>query len=245
MAEKLQIIGMYQFKQKRYVYIGFDGKWLNSYGNATEGFVAIFWGDSGSGKTEAAVQLAKYLSGKGNVLYLSWEQKDRSTIWTAFERNGLLDMNKKVFLSPGGTIESVIDYLKKKKSPKYVFMDSIDFSKWSIEDFERLRTMFPKKNLIIVAHGKGALPKRALAAEIMFDADMKCHVKKGVVFLETRFKQGGEPFIVHQEKAKLWHPYLFIEAEAAPKRVKKMKVLPPKNIEVAVEVEEVIDEQLN
>ena len=192
--------------------------------------MAIFWGNSGSGKSDAAIQLAKYVIKFGTVLYLSWEQKDRGTIQTAFKRHGLLEQHGKIHLSPGGSFESVVAYLRKQRSPDFVFMDSIDFSKWTYAQYEELRLLFPKKSIVIVAHGLGSLPKKALAADIMFDADIKCRVNKYVGFVETtRFEGPQKELIVWEEKAREFHPYLFTDASSkmnntAPKVGKVKKV---------------------
>lgn len=221
--DKLKIIGMYQLKQKKYKPLGFTGKWQKSYGDVVEGFLAIFFGDSGSGKTESAVQFAEYLVQFGNVLYLSYEQKDRSTIRTAFERNGLLEKNKKVFLSPGGPFELVVKYIKGKKNLGSVFIDSLDYSGFTFEQITQLRAMFPKKNIICVAHGRGSIPRLTVAQDVRFDSDIKAWVKKYVVFPDSRFEGGNDLFITYEKMARIHHPYLFTEAEKPVKKVRKAK----------------------
>lgn len=224
--EMLTLIHMTHFRRKKYVYLGFDGKWLASYGNATVGFLAIFWGNSGSGKTEAAMQLAKYLTSIGRVLYLSWEQKDRSTIQEAFKRNGLLGLKDRILLSPGGTLKAILNTLNTPIMQKWIkkgltiFFDSVDYSPLTFADVTELRLLYPTVNLVFIAHGKGKEPKLAVAGDIKFDADMKCHVVKRVVFPLSRF--GGEaPFIVHEEVARQYHPALFDDSKT--KRTKKKK----------------------
>jgi hypothetical protein len=88
--------------------------------------------------------------------------------------------------------------LKRKKSAKIVFIDSIQHSGISYEMWKKLRAMFPKKIFILISHATGNEPRGAAAYDIRYDVDIKCFVKDFVGYPDGRFG-GGKPFMIWED----------------------------------------------
>jgi hypothetical protein len=64
-----------RFKEKKFLKIGLEGKWLEKYGDVEVGKTFFIWGESGGGKSTEAIKLFDYLTqihGKG--LYIACEE---------------------------------------------------------------------------------------------------------------------------------------------------------------------------
>ena len=71
-------------RSARFKTVDFDGAWLASIGMPVLRGTWLIYGGSGSGKTSFCLQLAKYLSQFGRVLYNSLEQGLSPTMQAAW-----------------------------------------------------------------------------------------------------------------------------------------------------------------
>lgn len=177
----------------------FEGQWLESIGKPERNFKAVVYGASGNGKTDFCVKFSKYLSAFGKVLYLSHEEGISSTIQEAFERNKMMDVKGDVILADKGTVEQLAEYLAKKNSPKFVFIDSLDYMRLTTDQYKYITSRFPKKSFVIVAWARGEKPKSQYAKDIEYMCDIKIRVSNYVANIKSRYG-GNKPFVIWPER---------------------------------------------
>ena len=187
-----------QFLQKQYITLPFEGKWYDSFGLPEDNFSMIIYGESGHGKTEGEIILCKYLSQFDTVYFNSKEQGFSLSLQHAWKRNNMEDVNDRVRLVHKEDYHHMIMRLKRKKSPKIVFIDSIQHSNINYEMWKHLRATFPKKIFILISHSEGKRPLGAAAKSIEYDVDIKVYVKDFVMYVKSRFG-GNKPFVIWEE----------------------------------------------
>lgn len=192
---------------KKFNPLEFTGEWEASLGTPDKAFSAIIWGSSKNGKTEAAIKFAKYLTNFGKVAYNSLEQGLSATIQEAFIRNHMDSCGNSFMLLDREPFDELIIRMKKPKSPDFLFIDSVQYTRINKSQYYQLKELMLKKRkgIIWISQAKGKLPKGALADDIMYDVDLLLPVEGFKMFPESRFTGGGEPFIIWPEKAaKYW-----------------------------------------
>ncbi len=195
--------------KKRFDLYEFDGVWKISFGLPEKNFSAIVYGESGNGKTDFCVQFAKYLSGFATVLYLSNEEGISSTIQEVFMRHRLHESKGKIIMAEKATFDELVLFLKKRCSPKIVLIDSLDYTRLTVEQYKLLRKTFPNKSIIIISWSKGKLPKAQAAKDIEYMVDIKVYVKDFLAHPRSRYG-GNEPFVIWEEGAIRKNPALVI-----------------------------------
>jgi hypothetical protein len=120
-----------------------------------------------------------------------------------------MNLYRTVKLAVNWTFLDVLECLKKPRSPEVVVLDSLDYLKFSADDYRLLDSLFPKKCFIIVAWSEGKKPKSQVGRDIEYMVDVKIRVKNYVA--EPRSRYGGNiPYIIWPERAKLHYPELVI-----------------------------------
>lgn len=191
----------------------FEGIWKDSFGCPPIDAQWLIYGESGNGKTELCVQLAEYYTKFGRVAYISLEQGISSTIQEPFLRyefNEKCDCklykrtNRKMT-----TYEEVLEFVK-KTNYKIIFIDSLNYMQAKAGQFIEISEIAKKRKrtLVNVAWGKGDKPKSSSGEDIEFMVDQKILVEKYAV-VEPKSRCGGKlPFVIWEEKAKLYHHFL-------------------------------------
>lgn len=202
-AGKAKGLGLKQLFQKKYkVLDGFPDDFKRSFGELVEQVLMIISGPSGSGKSTLTMLFIKVLMKYGDVLYWSLEEGHRKSI----QRRAMSELNEKehsgkiTFWDHSLTIEALIEKLKKKKSPKYVVIDSLQYATMKMEDYKLLKESFPNKGFIFISHSKGKFPLGKLACDIEYDVDIKVRMEGGVAFVRSRYG-GNKPYVVNEPGA--------------------------------------------
>ena len=127
-------------------YVFGDDKYGNFIGNPAVGFHAIVFGLPKGGKSIWSMQFADYLANHfGDVLYIASEEgfkgtiKDKITEWTT-NRSNLKFGN---FTGYEQIKDNIDGY-------DFVFIDSLDFAKITVEEMEELKTLNPKTSFVTV-----------------------------------------------------------------------------------------------
>lgn len=191
-------LGAKQFISKKFIELPFEGRFKDSFSQPEDNFSMIIYGSSGNGKTEAEVIICKYLTNYGTVYFNSTEQGISRSLQTAWIRNKMDEVDGKVQLAHKESYETMVARLKRKKSAKIVFIDSIQHSGISYEMWKQLRSKFPKKIFVLISHATGSEPRGAAAFDIKYDVDIKCFVKDFILYPDGRFG-GGKPFVIFEE----------------------------------------------
>ena len=146
----------------------------------------IIWGQSGNGKTTFALSLAKELSRHGVVLYNSLEEGASLSLMNAAERVGLQHVNRRVrFVCED--MDTLLSRLKKRRSPKIVFIDSFQYTQMSYKQYIEFKEQLANHLLIFVSHADGNNPSGRSAKSVMYDSMLKIWVEGYRAFSKGRF----------------------------------------------------------
>jgi hypothetical protein len=228
----MKVLGVKQFHQMRFKFLPLESQWEATLGRVPHNFIAVVYGFSGNGKTEFCVQLAKMLTNFGTVGWLSYEQRHGSDLQAATMRNKMDECSGSFYpidpiaqIEPGVSLLEDLDrYLKKRSSPDFIFIDSLDYTGFTWEDYVYLKNRYGhKKTFIFIAHStkSGAL-KKAITERIVFDGGMGVFVHHYIAEpIKNRFG-GFEPFVVWEDRARQVNPAFFAARvlEETPKKSK-------------------------
>ncbi len=215
----MKSLGVTQFLSKKFKLLGVEGVWQATLGYLPHGFIGIVYGESGNGKTEFLIQLAKYLTKFGKVAWLSYEQRHGYDLQRAVARNQMEDVSGSfIVIDPlaksddkGRLFESLLQEMGKRNSPQFYIVDSYDYVNFSKEEYQTLRNKFgDRKGIIFVSHSKGKKPKRTVAEYIEYDCGFSIYVKHFIAFVQKNRYSGFEPYIIWEQKAKELNPIFFI-----------------------------------
>lgn len=196
-----------EFGRKRYKNIGFDGMWLDSFGDPEWNSRWLIYGNSGQGKTEFSCQLAKYMTKFGRVLYASAEQGKSSALQSCFRRNGLTRTSK-VILGYNFDFKSFLNDFQKLKKLKVIILDSIDYVQMSKADYVEMNELCKGMMLVFVSWAEGKTPKTQAAKDVLYMVDYKLRVDNYVVKGNNRYSGTAPPYVIWEEEAKKKHGFL-------------------------------------
>lgn len=206
-------VGVSEFLRKKFVLLPLPEQWANHLGEVPERFTMGIFGFTANGKTDYAVKLAKMLTNVGNVLYNSMEQGISKSMQLCIDRNCMKEVNGKItFVSE--SYDELLIRLDKRKSARFIVLDSRDQMNMTAEQFYALEKRYPKKSFIILMYEKGAKPKGEHGNNILFRCDIKTRVRLFVAMTASRFG-GGEDFTVWEHGAR--------EAREKIKALKQLK----------------------
>jgi len=184
-----------QLLKKKFIEMPFEGKWEKSFGIPERSGVWIIWGESGNGKTNLALQLAKYLTTFGRVAYDTLEEGARKSFQIAVRRANMKSVSTKIIILNREHLEDLKLRLRRRKSPDIIFIDSIQYSGLTKKDYIELKEEFAKKLFIFISHADGKNPKGSLANFARYDADVKIRIEGYKAFPTSRYG-GNNEFII-------------------------------------------------
>lgn len=193
-------VGVSEFQRKEFKLLDIPEQWSAHLGEVPERFTCSVFGFTANGKTDYAMQLAKMLAKLGNVLYNSREQGISKSLQMCINRNKMQEVNGKVVFA-SDSYEELIMRLSKRKSARFIIIDSRDQMNISYEQFNELELRYPKKSFIILMYEKGAKPKGEHGNNIHYRCDIKVRVRAFVASNEGRFG-GNQDFVIWEEGAK-------------------------------------------
>ena len=218
----MKSLGVDQFLNKKFKLLGIKGKWAETLGSLPKNFVGIVYGNSGNGKTEFLIQLAKYLCKFGKVAWVSYEQGHGYDLQRAVDRNDMQDVAGKFIIvdpiarrNPKKTLfEELMSQIGKRNSPQFFIIDSYDYVRFTQEEYQQLKEAFGhKKGIIFISHEHGGKPKRAVAQHIEYDGGFSLQVKKMIAYpIKNRFG-GFEPYVIWEERARQLNKAFFEERQ--------------------------------
>jgi len=100
--------------------------------------------------------------------------------------------------------EELIERLQRPASPRFVFIDSIQFLDLTVPQYKKLKELFPTKVFVFVSHMEGIGLQGATAKKIEKDASILMHVDHFRMLATGRYG-GGTPYTINEERArKYW-----------------------------------------
>jgi len=254
----MKVLGTYQFQQKKFKLMGLKGEFAPHLGDIPFAFVMEIFGNSGNGKTEYCIRFAKALASHGKVAWFSYEQGHGYDLQQAVNRNKMNDVNGQFYIIDPNDgreknksyLEELDDYLSKRNSPDFIFIDSIDYTRFTFDDYTFLKNKFGKrKAFIFISHANGKRPKSAIGERILYDGGIGIYIDRFIgTVVKNRFG-GFEDFMVFEQRARELNPAYFlakVKAQSGAKQgglfeekssenPEKMHIPPPETIGVSAE----------
>lgn len=200
MVKIKRAVSVDQLLKKKFIDMPFEGKWEKSFGIPERSGVWIIYGMSGNGKTNFALQLAKYLTSFGKVLYDTLEEGARKSFQISVKRAAMRSVARNFKILNREHLEELKERLRAHKSSHIIFIDSIQYSGLKRSDYIELKEEFEDKLFIFISHADGKNPKGALADFVRYDADVKIRIEGYKAFPTSRYG-GNEEFIIWQQGA--------------------------------------------
>lgn len=161
---------------KNYKLFDFEGIWEEAFAKPERVGVWFVWGNSGNGKTRFTMQLAKYLTRFGRVIYNSLEEGSSHTIRKAFEDVGMREVGTKMVLV-SETIERLSERLEKQRSSSIIIIDSFQYAQITYKQYIQFKERHKDKLIIFISHADGKQPAGRSAKSVMYDATLKIWVE--------------------------------------------------------------------
>jgi len=199
-----RVLGLKQLLQRTYHFLEhLPVEFTHSFGRLTDNFIMIIWGQSGNGKSNLIMQLLRTLMLHGNVMYVGLEEGFENTMqMTALRHlNEESHTGKIVFADHEMTYAELMIRLVKKKSPRFIIIDSLQYWNINYEQYKALKERFKKKSFVFISHANGKNPEGATAQKIRYDAPIKVRVEGCVAFVISRYG-GNNPYVIWEEGAK-------------------------------------------
>lgn len=182
----------------------FDGQWLEAVGKPELKGTWCIGGLSKNGKTSFTMQLAKYLTKWHLVAYDSIEEGVSASFAEALRRCRMDEVKASRFIVLNNEdIKDIERRLSKRKSPKIVIIDSIQFLGLNTETYLRWKKRFSEKLFIYVTHLAGNYPEGRTALKIWRDSDVVIKVEGFRAYPTSRYG-GGKTITVSEEKAAMF-----------------------------------------
>jgi len=178
--------------------LDFQGGWLASFGCPEVTGAWIIWGPSSSGKTRLALMMAKYMARFDRVAYDSLEEGLSKSMKDSIMQVGMGEVARNFILLDKEPISELKERLRKRKSPRIVILDSIQYTGLTYADYISLKEEFRNKLFILISHADGREPKGNVAKSIRYDANVKISVDRYRAEIQSRYG-GGEPLIIWQK----------------------------------------------
>lgn len=196
------------------------------YGALATRFIMFVYGDSFNGKTSFLYSFLKWLMVYYQVLY--WAGEEGFTMTTRSNISEYLDeevhSGKILFADADMQFEDLMEYLKRKKSPHVVVIDSVQYMDMNYAKYKLLKETFKRKIFILISQTQGGKPTGAPAKKMRFDADIKVLLMGFTAFVGSRFNKGQPPRAVvnwPEGARKFWKAkYKTVAAGELPKGIK-------------------------
>lgn len=171
---------------KKYKLFDFKDEWEEAFSKPERCGVWFVWGNSGNGKTRFTMQLAKYLTNFGKVLYNSLEEGSSHTIRKAFEDVGMSEVKQKMLLV-SESLEKLSERLNKQRSASVIIVDSFQYAQISYKQYIAFKEQHKDKLIIFISHADGKQPAGRSAKSVMYDATLKIWVEGFKAFSKGRY----------------------------------------------------------
>ena len=188
-----------QLENTNFNVMEFEGEWLEALGKPELTGTWLVYGPPKHGKTRFTLQLAKYLTNFGKVAYDSLEEGVSETIKRAIiATNFEARHRKRMVILDKEPIDQLMIRLRKKKSARIVFIDSLQYTGLNYQQYIRLKEEFPHKLFIFISHAEGNLPAGQVARRVQFDSNIYIRVDAFRARPTGRYG-GGAEYVIWEE----------------------------------------------
>ena len=188
-------------KMKRYP-LKLEGEWKEAFGEPEENDTWFISGPSASGKSSFVMQLAKMLCGMGGVLYMSLEEKTNLSFQRRLELFKMKDVQGKLRVITEPDIEDLKARLHKRKSAKFVIVDSFQYTGWDFKMTKSLIDEFPRKCFIFISQEDKGRPLGKAAVRLKYEAGVKVRTQGYRAYCQGRYSDNvSEYYTIWEERA--------------------------------------------
>ena len=167
-------------------------EWQLAFGEPETVGTWFVWGNSGNGKSSFMMQLAKELCRFGKVIYNSLEEGLSLSFQEQLRRHGMQEVNRQLLIITED-METLKVRLRKRRCPRVVIIDSLQYTGLTFESYQELVGEFPRHLFVFSCQARGSKPDGRSACRIMYDAMLKIWVEgyrahsKGRFFGERKY----------------------------------------------------------
>lgn len=180
--------------------IPWEGEWQEVFGNPDINDTWIIHGPSAGGKSSFTMQLAKKLCEYGGVLYVSVEEGLRMSFQQRIKRFHMDEVQSKFRVIDNADMESLRERLHKRKSPRFIIIDSFQMAQWDYPSTAALIDEFPRKSFIFISQEMKSEPLGKGAVRLKYLAGVKVRVKGYEAVCLGRFVgEAGSTFRVWED----------------------------------------------
>lgn len=179
----------------------FTGEWLDNFGTPEVGSKWMIWGPSASGKSSFVMQLAKYMTQFGRVMYVADEEGlGAKSLQMRLDRNEMHKCGHRFVVVDETSLADLIDVMSKPRGASIYIFDSWQTMNFTYEEYRLLCKKFPKKTMIWVSREERGEPMGNSARKAKYDCDVKIYVKGYAAKCLGRFTpEAGKEYVIWQE----------------------------------------------
>ena len=173
----------------------FTGKFAELIGQPSIPFHTLIYGKPKSGKSIFSLIFADYLATNfGDVLYIASEEGYKGTLKQKV--NEFTSTPADLHFIDLRDFDAIYHYTDKNKFD-FIFIDSVDFCKITVDQVEVLKANNPGTSVAIVKQATKAGDFRG-SQEYAHNCDVMIDVREGVAYSKGRFNAGGEMLIFEE-----------------------------------------------
>ncbi len=189
----------------KYDSIELSGVWKDCVGTMIRHGVVFIWGNSGNGKSTAALSFCKNLTRFGKVLYVPLEEGYSLSLQNGIKRAGLAECGSRFQILRKTTLAELDERLSKPKSPEFIAIDSFQYLNISYREYMEFKKRHKNKMLIFISHADGKRASGRAARKVEYDADLKLWVEGHTAFSKGRFiGESGKAIVWTEGAEKYW-----------------------------------------
>ncbi len=195
----------------RFETVPFEGEWLAAIGRPELRGSWLVFGQSGSGKTTFALQLARYLSRFARVAYNTLEQGLSLSFQSAWIRAGMEEAGSAIVVLDKEPLPQLRQRLARRRSPQVIIIDSLTaLPGFTRKDYLSLVGGFPGKLFVFLAHERKGLPDPAIAETVRRLSEVKIYVEGFRAHISSRYAcpergEGVSDYIIWRQGADEYH----------------------------------------
>ncbi len=197
-------INTYNLFKAKFKLLNLDEPWASLIGMPEQTGTWFVYGSPKNGKTSFCMALCKYMTKFSRVIYNSVEEGMSLTMQDAVRRAQMQTVGNRFLLGDKWTVDELTEELRKKNSPNFVVIDSVQFADLKFSEYRSLKETFPHKIFCYVSHVNGKEPDGNIAKRIYRDANAVFRVEGFRAFPVTRYGGSGYYDVVKEKAEAYW-----------------------------------------
>jgi len=205
---KRQIYNIKTLKDKKFQTLEFNEQYKMLFGSPQRNFIAMCYGESGSGKSVFLLKFADYFAKNfGKVLYNSHEEGVNQTVIDRI--NNFEITAKKLFIGNALNFDEMCEKIEKNYY-RLVIIDSVKYMNFTFAQLKELRTRFAKRQIIVIMVDFGkAKGKPQSSIDLLHAADVKMYIKQGHINSVSRYLPTEVNYTLFKPQKSSNYPTLF------------------------------------